>query len=389
MSSTRYILKRAFTASQQLKGQQIVSRNVLLDLNPLAVSASGNIITKRNVHFTFNPDPTDTSKGETTKMTLLQAITSAMDIALDKDPTACIFGEDVAFGGVFRCTVGLQDKYGKDRVFNTPLCEQGIAGFGIGLANAGATAIAEIQFGDYIFPAFDQIVNEAAKYRYRSGNLFDCGGLTIRATWGAVGHGALYHSQSPEAYFAHTPGLKVVIPRSPTMAKGLLLSCIRDRDPCIFFEPKILYRSAVEEVPVGDYELPIGKADIISTGSDVTLLSWGTQVHVMKEAAQIAQERLGVSCEVIDLVSILPWDKEAICDSVKKTGRCIIAHEAPYTGGFGAELSAAIQEECFLSLEAPIQRVCGHDTPFPLIFEPFYLPDKWRVFDAIKKVTEF
>jgi len=389
MSSTRSIWKKAFAASQQLKGQKIVSNNTLLDSIPQIASVSANNLSRRNAHFTFNPDPTDTSKGETTKMTLLQAITSAMDIALDKDPTACIFGEDVAFGGVFRCTVGLQDKYGKDRVFNTPLCEQGIAGFGIGLANAGATAIAEIQFGDYIFPAFDQIVNEAAKYRYRSGNLFDCGGLTIRATWGAVGHGALYHSQSPEAYFAHTPGLKVVIPRSPTMAKGLLLSCIRDRDPCIFFEPKILYRSAVEEVPVGDYELPIGKASIISSGDDVTLLSWGTQVHVMKEASQIAQERLGVSCEVIDLVSILPWDREAICKSVSKTGRCIIAHEAPYTGGFGAELSAAIQEECFLSLEAPIQRVCGHDTPFPLIFEPFYLPDKWRVFDAIKKVTEF
>ena len=322
-------------------------------------------------------------------MTLLQAITSALDIALEKDPTACVFGEDVGFGGVFRCTVGLQDKYGKERVFNTPLCEQGIAGFGIGLANAGATSIAEIQFGDYIFPAFDQIVNEAAKYRYRSGNLFNCGGLTIRATWGAVGHGALYHSQSPEAYFAHTPGLKVVIPRGPTKAKGLLLSCIRDPNPCIFFEPKILYRSAIEQVPTTDYELPLGKADVLSKGDDVTLIAWGTQVHVMREAAEIARERLGISSEVIDMVSILPWDKETIFNSVKKTGRCIIAHEAPLTNGFGAELAAAIQEECFLSLEAPVQRVCGHDTPFPLIFEPFYLPDKWRVFDAVKNVTEF
>lgn len=364
-------------------------KNNDLSLHPAFSSPLINTLAKRHAHFTYTPDPTDTTKGETTKMTLLQAITSAMDLALEKDPTACIFGEDVAFGGVFRCTVGLQDKYGKDRVFNTPLCEQGIAGFGIGLANAGATAIAEIQFGDYIFPAFDQIVNEAAKMRYRSGNLFDCGGLTIRATWGAVGHGALYHSQSPEAYFAHTPGLKVVIPRGPTMAKGLLLSCIRDKDPCIFFEPKILYRSASEEVPVGDYELPLGKADVLLKGEDVTLIAWGTQVHVMKEVAQIAQERLGISCEVIDLVSILPWDRETIFNSVKKTGRCIIAHEAPYTNGFGAELSAAIQEECFLSLEAPIQRVCGHDTPFPLIFEPFYLPDKWRCFDAIKKITEF
>lgn len=389
MTSARAAWTRLVLGGQNYKTQQIMNRNGLLNLDPHPLSVLPNIGMKRSLHFTYSPDPTDTTKGETTKMTLLQALTNAMDIALEKDTTACIFGEDVAFGGVFRCTVGLQDKYGKDRVFNTPLCEQGIAGFGIGLANAGATAIAEIQFGDYIFPAFDQIVNEAAKYRYRSGNLFNCGGLTIRTTWGAVGHGALYHSQSPEAYFAHTPGLKVIIPRGPTKAKGLLLSCIRDKDPCIFFEPKILYRSAVEEVPVADYELPLGKADIISNGEDVTLVAWGTQVHVMREVAQMAQERLGVSCEVIDLVSILPWDRETIVESVKKTGRCVIAHEAPYTSGFGAELSAAIQEECFLSLEAPIQRVTGHDTPFPLIFEPFYLPDKWRVFDTVKKVTEF
>lgn len=344
---------------------------------------------KRNSHFTYVPDAPRTDLGETSKMTLLQSVTNALDIALGTDQTAVIFGEDVAFGGVFRCTVGLQEKYGKDRVFNTPLCEQGIAGFGIGMAAAGATAIAEIQFADYIFPAFDQIVNEAAKFRYRSGNLFDCGAITFRATWGAVGHGALYHSQSPEAYFAHTPGLKVVIPRGPTMAKGLLLSCIRDKNPCIFFEPKILYRSAVEQVPVADYELPLGKADVLIPGDDITLIGWGTQVHVLREVAEIAQEKLGVSCEVIDLVSILPWDKNTVFDSVKKTGRCIVTHEAPLTSGFGAELASSIQESCFLNLEAPVSRVCGHDTPFPLIFEPFYLPDKWRCFDAIKKVIEY
>merc|ERR1719262_490863 len=377
-------MRHAF-GRHRIMAQNVMNGTGIIDFNPQSISILPNRITKRNVHFTYTPDATDTTKGETTKMTLLQAITSAMDIAMDKDPTACIFGEDVAFGGVFRCTVGLQDKYGKDRVFNTPLCEQGIAGFGIGLAQAGATAIAEIQFADYIFPAFDQIVNEAAKIRYRRGNLFNCGSLTIRATWGAVGHGALYHSQSPEAYFAHTPGLKVVVPRGPIKAKGLLLSCIRDKNPCIFFEPKILYRSAIEQVPTTDYELPLGKADVLSKGDDVTLIAWGTQVHVMREAAEIARERLGISSEVIDMVSILPWDKETIFNSVKKTGRCIIAHEAPLTNGFGAELSAAIQEECFLSLEAPVQRVCGHDTPFPLIFEPFYLPDKWRVFDAMKK----
>jgi len=348
-----------------------------------------SVLLRNSSHFTYVPDAPVQDMGETEKMTLLQAITNAMDISLATDPTTIIFGEDVAFGGVFRCTVGLQDKYGKDRVFNTPLCEQGIAGFGIGAAVAGATAIAEIQFGDYIFPAFDQLVNEAAKYRYRSGNLFDCGSLTVRATWGAVGHGALYHSQSPEAYFAHTPGLKVVVPRGPVKAKGLLLSCIRDKNPCIFFEPKILYRSASEQVPKKDYELPIGKADILVPGDDVTLIGWGTQVHVLREVAQLAQEKLGVSCEVIDLVSILPWDEETIYESVKKTGRCIVTHEAPLTNGFGAELAAAIQSNCFLNLEAPVQRVCGHDTPFPLIFEPFYLPDKWRCFDAVKKIVDF
>ncbi|XP_035478888.1 2-oxoisovalerate dehydrogenase subunit beta, mitochondrial isoform X2 [Scophthalmus maximus] len=228
-------------------------------------------------HFTFQPDPVPTQYGPTQKMNLFQSITSALDNTLAADPTAVIFGEDVAFGGVFRCTVGLRDKYGKDRVFNTPLCEQGIVGFGIGAAVAGATAIAEIQFADYIYPAFDQIVNEAAKYRYRSGNLFDCGNLTIRAPWGCVGHGSLYHSQSPEAFFAHCPGIKVVIPRSPVQAKGLLLSCIADQNPCIFFEPKILYRAAVEQVPMESYTIPLSQAEVLEEGSDVTLVAWGTQ----------------------------------------------------------------------------------------------------------------
>jgi 2-oxoisovalerate dehydrogenase E1 component beta subunit len=312
-----------------------------------------------------------------------------MDIALATDPTAVIFGEDVSFGGVFRCTVGLQDKYGKDRVFNTPLCEQGIVGFGIGLATAGATAIAEIQFADYIYPAFDQLVNEAAKFRYRSGNEFNCGKLTIRTPCSAVGHGSLYHSQSPEAYFAHTPGLKVVMPRGATKAKGLLLSCIRSKDPCIFFEPKILYRSAVEQVPTKDYEMPLGKADILVEGENVTLLGWGTQVHVLREVAELAHDRLNVSCEVIDLVTIQPWDTETIFNSVKKTGRLVIAHEAPLTCGFGAEVAATVQNECFLHLEAPIQRVTGFDTPFPHVFEPFYIPDKWRCLEAVRIVTEF
>jgi len=344
---------------------------------------------KRNASaFTFVPEKIPIS-GETKKMNLFQSLTNAMEIVMDTDESALIFGEDVNFGGVFRCTVGLADKYGNDRVFNTPLCEQGIVGFGIGLATVGVTAIAEIQFADYIFPAFDQLVNEAAKYRYRSGNEYDCGSLTVRTPCGAVGHGALYHSQMPESYFGHTPGLKVVVPRSPSQAKGLLLASIRDKNPVIFMEPKVLYRQAVEEVPIKDYELPLSKADIVVEGSDVTLLGWGTQVHVLREVVNMARDQLGVSCELIDLRTIVPWDEKTLIDSVLKTGRFVIAHEAPITGGFGAEIASTIQENCFLNLEAPIQRVCGHDTPFAHVFEPFYMPDKLRCFEAVKKVVNF
>lgn len=225
--------------------------------------------------------------------------------------------------------------------------------------------------------------------RYRSGNEFNCGGLTVRAPCGAVGHGSIYHSQSPEAFFAHIPGIKVVIPRGPIQAKGLLLSCIRDKNPCIFFEPKILYRMAVEQVPLKDYEIPLSKAEILTEGDDVTVIGWGTQVHVLREVCQLAEDKLNISCELIDLVTILPWDKETIVNSVKKTGRVLIAHEAPLTGGFGAEIAATIQSECFLNLEAPVQRVTGYDSPFSHVFEPFYIPSKWRCFDAIKKIVNF
>ncbi|XP_035439062.2 2-oxoisovalerate dehydrogenase subunit beta, mitochondrial [Spodoptera frugiperda] len=349
----------------------------------------GDCTKRLSSHFIYYPDNEKPVEGETTKMNMMQAINNAMDLTLKNDPTAVLFGEDVAFGGVFRCALGLQEKYGKDRVFNTPLCEQGIAGFGIGLATAGATAIAEIQFADYIFPAFDQIINEAAKVRYRSGGQFDCGALTIRTPCSAVGHGGLYHSQSPEAFFAHVPGLRVVVPRGPITAKGLLLSCIREKDPCVFLEPKILYRSAAEEVPVEDYTIPLGKAQVLREGDAATLIGWGTQVHVLLEVAQIAEEKLGVKCDVIDLQSILPWDEDTVCNSVKKTGRCLIAHEAPLTSGFGAELAATIQEECFLHLEAPISRVTGWDAPFPHVFEPFYLPDKWRCYQSLTEMLNY
>ncbi len=273
------------------------------------------------------------------------------------------------FGGVFRCSIDLNAKYGTDRVFNTPLCEQGIAGFAIGYASVGKTAIAEIQFADYIFPAFDQIVNEAAKFRYRSGSQFHVGGLTIRTPCGAVGHGGHYHSQSPEAYFAHTPGLKVVIPRDCVQAKGLLLASIRDPNPVIFLEPKALYRNAEDQVPVGDYTLDLHKAEVVREGTDLTMIAWGAQVKVAEKAAKWAEEN-GISVELIDLQTIYPYDLDTLVRSVKKTGRCIITHEAPVTGGFGSELSAKLQESAFSSLEAPILRVCGYDTPFPLSHEP-------------------
>ncbi|XP_066139380.1 2-oxoisovalerate dehydrogenase subunit beta, mitochondrial isoform X1 [Euwallacea fornicatus] len=370
-------------------GCKMVLKNVKKFGKLLQLVSMREVSRRCNSHFVYSPDANVTIKGERTKMNMFQAVNNALETALRSDPKSIIFGEDVGFGGVFRCTLDLQKKYGKERVFNTPLCEQGIIGFGIGVAVAGSTAIAEIQFADYIFPAFDQLVNEAAKYRYRSGNLFDCGKLTVRAPCGAVGHGALYHSQSPEAYFAHTPGLKIVVPRGPIKAKGLLLSCIRDPDPCIVFEPKVLYRAAVEDVPIEDYQLPIGKADVLIKGSDLTMIGWGTQVHVLKEVARILKEKYKVSAEVIDLVSILPWDIETICNSASKTGRVLVSHEAPLTSGFGAEIAATIQENCFLKLLAPVVRVTGADTPFPHIYEPFYLPTKWRCVDAALQLLDY
>ncbi|MCD8512599.1 MAG: alpha-ketoacid dehydrogenase subunit beta [Nitrincola sp.] len=317
------------------------------------------------------------------KMNLLQAINNALDIALSSNDKALCFGEDVGhFGGVFRATSHLQERYGKHRCFNTPLTEQGIVGFANGLAAQGMTAIAEIQFADYIFPAFDQIVNETAKFRYRSGNEFNVGGITIRTPYGGGINGGHYHSQSPEAYFTHTPGLKVVVPRNPEQAKGLLLAAIRDPNPVIFFEPKRIYRASVGEVPDDDYQLPLGKAEVVREGKDITLVAWGAQMEAIEKAADLA-EKDGISCELIDLRTLLPWDRDTLAESVKKTGRLIINHEAPKTSGFGAEIAAAIQEACFLHLESPILRVTGLDTPFPLALEKEYLPDHLKTYEAI------
>lgn len=323
------------------------------------------------------------------KMNMLQAINNALDTAMAADERVLCFGEDVGvFGGVFRATSNLQQKYGKARCFNTPLVEQGIIGFANGLAAQGSVPVAEIQFADYIFPAFDQIVNESAKYRYRSGNLFNVGGLTIRAPYGGGIAGGLYHSQSPEAYFAHTPGLKIVVPRNPHQAKGLLLAAIHDPNPVLFFEPKRLYRASVGEVPDEDYRLPLSEAEITKEGTDVTVLGWGAQMEVIDQAVERA-EKEGISCEVIDLRTILPWDVETVAKSVFKTGRLVVTHEAPLTGGFAGEIAATIQERCFLYLESPIARVTGMDTPFPLVLEKEHLPNHLKVYEAIRASVEF
>ncbi|MFT5758950.1 MAG: 2-oxoisovalerate dehydrogenase E1 component beta subunit [Alteromonadaceae bacterium] len=323
------------------------------------------------------------------QMNLLHAINNAIDIAMAENDRAVCFGEDVGhFGGVFRATSGLQEKYGKTRCFNTPLVEQGVIGFANGLAAQGSVPIAEIQFADYIFPAFDQIVNESAKFRYRSGNEFDVGNLTIRTPYGGGIAGGLYHSQSPEAYFAHTPGLKVVVPRNPYQAKGLLLASIRDKNPVIFFEPKRLYRASVGEVPTEDYQLPLGKAEVVTTGSDITLLAWGAQMEIIEKAAEMAASD-NISCEVIDLRTILPWDIETVANSVMKTGRLLVSQEAPLTAGFASEIAATIQKECFLHLESPIERVCGMDTPYPLALEKEYVADHLKVYEAIKRSINY
>jgi len=323
------------------------------------------------------------------QMNLLQAINSALDIAMTENERTLCFGEDVGFfGGVFRATSGLQEKYGKARCFNTPLTEQGIIGFANGLAAQGSRPIAEIQFADYIFPAFDQIVNETAKFRYRSGNEFNVGNLTIRTPYGGGIAGGLYHSQSPEAYFTQTPGLKIVVPRNPYQAKGLLLASIRDDNPVIFFEPKRLYRASIGEVPEQDYQIPLGKAEVIKTGTDITLLGWGAQMEIIEKASVMA-EKEGISCEIIDLRTLLPWDVETVCNSVTKTGRLLVSHEAPITGGFAGEITATVQQECFLHLESPIARICGLDTPYPLAQEKEYVADHLKIFEAIKRSINY
>ena len=334
------------------------------------------------------------------KMTMIEAIRDAHDVAMAEDERVIVYGEDVGFfGGVFRVTAGLQEKYGKSRCFDAPINESGIVGTAIGMAAYGLKPVIEIQFADYVYPAFDQIVSEAARLRHRSNGDFTCP-LVIRMPTGGGIFGGQTHSQSPEAIFTHVSGLKVLIPSNPADAKGLFLSAVADPDPVIFLEPKRLYNGPFDghhdkplqswkkhelgDVPDGNNAIEIGKANITREGSDVTVLAYGTMVYV----AEAAAEETGVDAEVIDLRSLLPLDLDTIKASVQKTGRCVIVHEATRTSGFGAELMSLVQETCFHHLEAPMIRVTGWDTPYPHAQEWEYFPGPARVGEALKKVME-
>jgi len=333
-------------------------------------------------------------------MNMVQALNSAMDIMLQRDPRVVILGEDVGyFGGVFRVTDGLQRKYGEHRVLDTPIAEGGIIGAAIGMGVNGLKPVAEIQFADYIYPGFDQVVSELARLRYRSAGEFSSP-VTIRTPCGGGIRGGQTHSQSPEAIFTHVSGIKVVMPSNPYDAKGLLISAIEDDDPVVFFEPKRIYNGPFDgdpnkpaipwtshprgEVPEGYYTVPISRAAIARPGNDVTVLTYGTMVHVVEAAVRLA----GVDAEIIDIRTLAPLDVDTLCSSVCRTGRCVVVHEATLFGGFGAELVATVQEACFWNLQAPIQRVAGWDTPYPHAFEWEYFPGQERVAQALKSVME-
>ncbi|MBM4360782.1 MAG: alpha-ketoacid dehydrogenase subunit beta [Deltaproteobacteria bacterium] len=323
-----------------------------------------------------------------TQMNLVQAINEALRFEMKRDERVVILGEDVGkVGGVFRVTAGLFDEFGDDRVIDTPLSEGGIIGTAIGMALYGLKPVPEIQFGDFIFPAYDQIVSELAKYRYRSGGEFPCP-MVIRTPVGGGIRGGHYHSQSPEAQFIHVAGLKVVCPATPADAKGLLLSALRDPDPVMFFEPKRIYRAAKGEVPDGDYTVPLGKANVVRQGDNVTLVTWGAMLYEALDAANKASAE-GVSVEVIDLRTLWPLDIETVVASVKKTGRVVVVHEAPKTCGLGGEIVSLINEKAFLHLEAPPKRVCGFDTPFPYTLENEYLPLSHRIVPALLETARF
>ena len=321
-------------------------------------------------------------------MTLIQAITDALRTEMRLNPDVTILGEDVSRNGrVFRTTDGLQAEFGEDRVMDTPLCESGIIGAAIGMALYGLRPVPEIQFLDFIYPAFDQIVSELAKMRYRSGGEYTAP-VVIRTPYGGGIKGGHYHSQSTESFFTHTAGLKVVIPSDPYDAKGLLLQSLRQDDPVMFLEPKALYRKAKGEVPEEDYTVPFGKAKVRREGEEITLVAWGAMVPICMEAAERADDD-GISCEVLDLRTLVPLDEDAFLASVKKTGRLIVVHEAQRTSGFGGELVAIAAEKAIEHLEAPVLRVTGFDTPFPYTLEDVYMPDADRVLRAILQTSRY
>ena len=321
-------------------------------------------------------------------LNLVQAVNDALRVEMKRDDSVVLLGEDIGrFGGVFRATAGLFEEFGPERVIDTPLAEGGIVGAAIGMSLNGLRPVPEIQFADFIFPAFDQIVNELAKMRYRSGGQYACP-MTLRVPYGGGIKGGLYHSQSPEALFIHTAGLKVVAPSNPHDAKGLLLAALRHPDPVMFFEPKRIYRAAKGEVPEGDYTVEIGKAQIVREGDGITVIAWGAMLHEALAAAELVAEK-GISCEVIDLRTLWPLDIDAVSASVQKTGRAVVVHEAARTCGLGAEISALIQERCFVHLQAPVKRVTGWDTPFPYALENDYLPLKPRIAKGIEQTAAF
>lgn len=323
------------------------------------------------------------------QLTLVQAVCDGMRVAMEQDPAVLVLGEDVGRnGGVFRATEGLWDQFGDTRVVDTPLSEAGIIGASVGLAVNGMKPVAEIQFLSFIYPAFEQIVSHVARFRTRTQGGYPAS-LVIRAPYGGGIRAPELHSDSTESLFVHTPGLKVVVPSKPRDAKGLLLAAIQDPDPVIFLEPMRIYRSYREEVEEGWIEVPLGKAHVVKEGADVTLIAWGAMVSVVEEAAEKCEGQ-GISCEVIDLRSLYPIDEETIVQSVKKTGRAVVIHEAPKTCGVGAEIAALIHEQAFLYMEAPVERVTGYDVPVPMYaLEDDFRPNVTRVAQAIQRVRSF
>jgi 2-oxoisovalerate dehydrogenase E1 component beta subunit len=334
------------------------------------------------------------------RMNMVQALNSAMDVMLERDPRVVILGEDVGyFGGVFRATEGLQRKHGEHRVLDTPISEGGIIAAAIGMGVNGLKPVAEIQFADYIYPGFDQVVSELARLRYRTAGEYTAP-VTIRTPCGGGIRGGQTHSQSPEAIFTHVSGIKVVMPSNPYDAKGLLISAIEGEDPVVFFEPKRIYNGPFDgdphkpavpwsahpmgEVPDGHFTVPLGKAAVVRPGTAATIITYGTMVHVAEAAVRLS----GIDAEIIDVRCMAPLDVSTLASSVCRTGRCLVVHEATLFGGYGGELAATMQEHCFWNLEAPIQRVAGWDTPYPHAFEWEYFPGPARVAAALKKVVE-